>query len=99
MGPFTITLMNMSALIDYQTLGSCNYTGLVLFTLSLSLDAALIPHLCLQVKPFLPYEYTCEGMLERLHAYIQNQVGQRQGKKINDGNMVSVCTCVHFKGL
>uniref|UniRef100_A0A672F3Y6 alpha-1,6-mannosyl-glycoprotein 6-beta-N-acetylglucosaminyltransferase n=1 Tax=Salarias fasciatus TaxID=181472 RepID=A0A672F3Y6_SALFA len=26
------------------------------------------------VEPFLPYEYTCEGMLERVHAYIQNQV-------------------------
>lgn len=31
-------------------------------------------HLCSQVEPFLPYEYTCEGMLERVHAYIQNQV-------------------------
>lgn len=28
-----------------------------------------------QVEPFLPYEYTCEGMLERVNAYIQNQVG------------------------
>uniref|UniRef100_A0AAQ4PPK5 alpha-1,6-mannosyl-glycoprotein 6-beta-N-acetylglucosaminyltransferase n=1 Tax=Gasterosteus aculeatus aculeatus TaxID=481459 RepID=A0AAQ4PPK5_GASAC len=27
----------------------------------------------MNVKPFLPYEYTCEGMLERVHAYIQNQ--------------------------
>lgn len=27
----------------------------------------------LQVEPYLPYEYTCEGMLERVHAYIQNQ--------------------------
>ncbi|CAB1454934.1 unnamed protein product [Pleuronectes platessa] len=25
------------------------------------------------VEPYLPYEYTCEGMLERVHAYIQNQ--------------------------
>ncbi|KAM8824717.1 alpha-1,6-mannosylglycoprotein 6-beta-N-acetylglucosaminyltransferase B [Synchiropus picturatus] len=25
------------------------------------------------VEPFLPYEYTCEGMLERVHAYVQNQ--------------------------
>lgn len=33
--------------------------------------------LSVQVEPFLPYEYTCEGMLERLHAYIQNQVGGR----------------------
>lgn len=28
-----------------------------------------------QVEPYLPYEYTCEGMLERIHAYIQHQVG------------------------
>ncbi|XP_028842246.1 alpha-1,6-mannosylglycoprotein 6-beta-N-acetylglucosaminyltransferase B-like isoform X2 [Denticeps clupeoides] len=26
-----------------------------------------------QVDPFLPYEYTCEGMLERLNAYIEHQ--------------------------
>ncbi|XP_030878326.1 alpha-1,6-mannosylglycoprotein 6-beta-N-acetylglucosaminyltransferase B-like [Leptonychotes weddellii] len=26
-----------------------------------------------QVDPYLPYEYTCEGMLERIHAYIQHQ--------------------------
>ncbi|KAI1896246.1 hypothetical protein AGOR_G00092830 [Albula goreensis] len=26
-----------------------------------------------EVKPFVPYEYTCEGMLERLHAYITHQ--------------------------
>uniref|UniRef100_H0WKL6 alpha-1,6-mannosyl-glycoprotein 6-beta-N-acetylglucosaminyltransferase n=1 Tax=Otolemur garnettii TaxID=30611 RepID=H0WKL6_OTOGA len=25
------------------------------------------------VDPYLPYEYTCEGMLERIHAYIQHQ--------------------------
>lgn len=28
-----------------------------------------------QVEPYLPYEYTCEGMLERIQAYIQHQVG------------------------
>ncbi|XP_045898510.1 alpha-1,6-mannosylglycoprotein 6-beta-N-acetylglucosaminyltransferase B-like [Micropterus dolomieu] len=27
----------------------------------------------LQVEPYLPYEYTCEGMLERVHSYIQHQ--------------------------
>ncbi|XP_072298625.1 alpha-1,6-mannosylglycoprotein 6-beta-N-acetylglucosaminyltransferase B-like [Eucyclogobius newberryi] len=27
----------------------------------------------LNVEPFVPHEYTCEGMLERVHAYIQNQ--------------------------
>ncbi|XP_029456257.1 alpha-1,6-mannosylglycoprotein 6-beta-N-acetylglucosaminyltransferase B isoform X2 [Rhinatrema bivittatum] len=26
-----------------------------------------------KVEPYLPFEYTCEGMLERLHAYIQHQ--------------------------
>uniref|UniRef100_A0AAR2L8K4 alpha-1,6-mannosyl-glycoprotein 6-beta-N-acetylglucosaminyltransferase n=1 Tax=Pygocentrus nattereri TaxID=42514 RepID=A0AAR2L8K4_PYGNA len=26
-----------------------------------------------KVEPYLPYEYTCEGMLERVHAYIQHQ--------------------------
>ncbi|KAI3353063.1 hypothetical protein L3Q82_019627 [Scortum barcoo] len=25
------------------------------------------------VEPYLPYEYTCEGMLERVHSYIQHQ--------------------------
>lgn len=30
-----------------------------------------------QVDPYLPYEYTCEGMLERIHAYIQHQVGEQ----------------------
>ncbi|KAL4657929.1 alpha-1,6-mannosylglycoprotein 6-beta-N-acetylglucosaminyltransferase B-like [Arapaima gigas] len=26
-----------------------------------------------KVEPYLPFEYTCEGMLERVHAYIQHQ--------------------------
>uniref|UniRef100_A0A9J8CSS8 alpha-1,6-mannosyl-glycoprotein 6-beta-N-acetylglucosaminyltransferase n=1 Tax=Cyprinus carpio carpio TaxID=630221 RepID=A0A9J8CSS8_CYPCA len=26
-----------------------------------------------KVEPFIPYEYTCEGMLERVNAYIQHQ--------------------------
>ncbi|XP_069786373.1 alpha-1,6-mannosylglycoprotein 6-beta-N-acetylglucosaminyltransferase B isoform X2 [Narcine bancroftii] len=26
-----------------------------------------------EVEPYLPYEFTCEGMLERVHAYIQHQ--------------------------
>lgn len=30
-----------------------------------------------QVEPYLPYEYTCEGMLERVHSYIQHQVSSR----------------------
>lgn len=62
---FTITLMNVSALIN-----RC--------VVILSLPPPFLNlccHLCRQVEPFLPYEYTCEGMLERVHAYIQNQVG------------------------
>lgn len=38
--------------------------------------------LSVQVEPFLPYEYTCEGMLERLHAYIQNQVGRNKAIRL-----------------
>lgn len=34
---------------------------------------SLCPFLA-QVEPYLPYEYTCVGMLERIHAYIQHQV-------------------------
>lgn len=30
--------------------------------------------ICVQVKPFTPREFTCEGMLERLRAYITHQV-------------------------
>ncbi|XP_055971388.1 alpha-1,6-mannosylglycoprotein 6-beta-N-acetylglucosaminyltransferase B isoform X2 [Sorex fumeus] len=36
-------------------------------------EAAIQAILSTQVDPYLPYEYTCEGMLERLHAYIQHQ--------------------------
>lgn len=28
----------------------------------------------LQVEPFTPREFTCEGMLERVHAYVTHQV-------------------------
>ncbi|ELK35781.1 Alpha-1,6-mannosylglycoprotein 6-beta-N-acetylglucosaminyltransferase B, partial [Myotis davidii] len=37
------------------------------------LEAALKAIMRTQVDPYLPYEYTCEGMLERIHAYIQHQ--------------------------
>ena len=30
--------------------------------------------LCFQVDPYLPFEFTHEGMLERVSALIQNQV-------------------------
>lgn len=46
-------------------------------------EGKAVPACCLrsalppsQVDPYLPYEYTCEGMLERIHAYIQHQVGK-----------------------
>lgn len=35
--------------------------------------------LFLQVKPFTPREFTCEGMLERVEAYITHQVVQPHG--------------------
>nr|XP_023869660.1 alpha-1,6-mannosylglycoprotein 6-beta-N-acetylglucosaminyltransferase B [Salvelinus alpinus] len=36
-------------------------------------DAAIREIMNTKVEPYLPYEYTCEGMLERVHAYIQHQ--------------------------
>ncbi|PWA33211.1 hypothetical protein CCH79_00013610, partial [Gambusia affinis] len=36
-------------------------------------DATIREIMKINVAPSLPYEYTCEGMLERVHAYIQNQ--------------------------
>ncbi|KAJ7400643.1 Alpha-1,6-mannosylglycoprotein 6-beta-N-acetylglucosaminyltransferase B [Pitangus sulphuratus] len=36
-------------------------------------EAAVKTIMRTQVDPYLPYEYTCEGMLERIHAYIQHQ--------------------------
>uniref|UniRef100_A0A8K9XN71 alpha-1,6-mannosyl-glycoprotein 6-beta-N-acetylglucosaminyltransferase n=1 Tax=Oncorhynchus mykiss TaxID=8022 RepID=A0A8K9XN71_ONCMY len=38
-------------------------------------DSAIREIMSTKVEPYLPYEYTCEGMLERVHAYIQHQVG------------------------
>uniref|UniRef100_A0A3Q2CFP4 alpha-1,6-mannosyl-glycoprotein 6-beta-N-acetylglucosaminyltransferase n=1 Tax=Cyprinodon variegatus TaxID=28743 RepID=A0A3Q2CFP4_CYPVA len=40
---------------------------------SLQFEAAIQEIMRTKVEPYLPYEYTCEGMLERLHAYIQHQ--------------------------
>uniref|UniRef100_A0A7M4FVG8 alpha-1,6-mannosyl-glycoprotein 6-beta-N-acetylglucosaminyltransferase n=1 Tax=Crocodylus porosus TaxID=8502 RepID=A0A7M4FVG8_CROPO len=37
-------------------------------------EAAIKAIMKTKVDPYLPYEYTCEGMLERIHAYIQHQV-------------------------
>ncbi|CAK6438563.1 unnamed protein product [Pipistrellus nathusii] len=40
---------------------------------SAEFEAAIKAIMGTQVEPYLPYEYTCEGMLERIHAYIQYQ--------------------------
>lgn len=32
------------------------------------------PYYLEQIEPYLPYEFTCEGMLQRVNAFIQNQV-------------------------
>ncbi|XP_028912902.1 alpha-1,6-mannosylglycoprotein 6-beta-N-acetylglucosaminyltransferase B isoform X1 [Ornithorhynchus anatinus] len=36
-------------------------------------EAAIKAIMRMQVDPYLPYEYTCEGMLERIHAYLRHQ--------------------------
>lgn len=41
--------------------------------------------LCFQVDPYLPFEYTHEGMLERVNALVENQV--------RNGNSNFVCAC------
>uniref|UniRef100_W5N7B0 alpha-1,6-mannosyl-glycoprotein 6-beta-N-acetylglucosaminyltransferase n=1 Tax=Lepisosteus oculatus TaxID=7918 RepID=W5N7B0_LEPOC len=43
------------------------------FNNSQEFDSAIREIMRTKVKPYLPYEYTCEGMLERVHAYIQHQ--------------------------
>ncbi|TMS23413.1 Alpha-1,6-mannosylglycoprotein 6-beta-N-acetylglucosaminyltransferase B, partial [Larimichthys crocea] len=40
---------------------------------SLEFDSAIREIMRTKVEPYLPYEYTCEGMLERVHSYIQHQ--------------------------
>uniref|UniRef100_A0A8C9R109 alpha-1,6-mannosyl-glycoprotein 6-beta-N-acetylglucosaminyltransferase n=1 Tax=Scleropages formosus TaxID=113540 RepID=A0A8C9R109_SCLFO len=43
------------------------------FNNSQELEATIQELLRTKVEPYLPFEYTCEGMLERVHAYIQHQ--------------------------
>ncbi|XP_010781558.1 alpha-1,6-mannosylglycoprotein 6-beta-N-acetylglucosaminyltransferase B [Notothenia coriiceps] len=43
------------------------------FNNSEEFEATIREIMRINVEPLLPYEYTCEGMLERVHAYIQNQ--------------------------
>uniref|UniRef100_A0A087X761 alpha-1,6-mannosyl-glycoprotein 6-beta-N-acetylglucosaminyltransferase n=1 Tax=Poecilia formosa TaxID=48698 RepID=A0A087X761_POEFO len=49
------------------------YVMTVDYNNSLEFDSAVKEIMRTKVEPYLPYEYTCEGMLERVHAYIQNQ--------------------------
>uniref|UniRef100_A0A8C6SXE9 alpha-1,6-mannosyl-glycoprotein 6-beta-N-acetylglucosaminyltransferase n=1 Tax=Neogobius melanostomus TaxID=47308 RepID=A0A8C6SXE9_9GOBI len=44
------------------------------FNNSEEFDSAIREIMRTKVEPYLPYEYTCEGMLERVHVYVQNQV-------------------------
>lgn len=39
-----------------------------------------------QVKPFVPFEFSCEGMLEKLNAYIENQVRTTLSTTCNNMN-------------
>lgn len=76
MKPLTITLVSVSALMNRWIIRSWDGDGYIVFYLASPPPFThLGVRLSVQVEPFLPYEYTCEGMLERLHAYIQNQVG------------------------
>ncbi|XP_057201460.1 alpha-1,6-mannosylglycoprotein 6-beta-N-acetylglucosaminyltransferase B isoform X1 [Triplophysa rosa] len=43
------------------------------FNNSEEFEAAVREILNVKVEPLIPFEYTCEGMLERVNAYIQNQ--------------------------
>lgn len=40
----------------------------------LQLSLPLDPSHPEQIEPYLPYEFTCEGMLQRVNAFIENQV-------------------------
>uniref|UniRef100_A0A8C9PXC3 alpha-1,6-mannosyl-glycoprotein 6-beta-N-acetylglucosaminyltransferase n=1 Tax=Spermophilus dauricus TaxID=99837 RepID=A0A8C9PXC3_SPEDA len=51
------------------------YVWTVDYNNSEEFEAAIQAIMKTQVEPYLPYEYTCEGMLERIQAYIQHQVG------------------------
>lgn len=41
------------------------------FGMTRGLTFVLVP---VQIEPYLPYEFTCEGMLQRVNAFIENQV-------------------------
>lgn len=37
-------------------------------------EALVFVHI-FQIEPYIPYEFTCEGMLQRLNILIEKQVG------------------------
>lgn len=41
---------------------------------ALSRHKVIEQSLFFQIEPYLPYEFTCEGMLQRVNAFIENQV-------------------------
>ncbi|XP_030390762.1 alpha-1,6-mannosylglycoprotein 6-beta-N-acetylglucosaminyltransferase B isoform X1 [Gopherus evgoodei] len=49
------------------------YVWTVDYNNSEEFEAAVKTIMRTKVDPYVPYEYTCEGMLERIHAYIQHQ--------------------------
>lgn len=40
-----------------------------------------------QIEPYLPYEFTCEGMLQRVNILIEKQVGQMLVDSIEGGGL------------
>uniref|UniRef100_A0A671VFI9 alpha-1,6-mannosyl-glycoprotein 6-beta-N-acetylglucosaminyltransferase n=1 Tax=Sparus aurata TaxID=8175 RepID=A0A671VFI9_SPAAU len=54
---------------------------------SLEFDSAIREIMRTKVEPYLPYEYTCEGMLERVHSYIQHQVRSMWRRILTEPNL------------
>lgn len=52
---------------------TCSRIGLTCL-LSWHVSDPCVLCLCMQIEPYLPYEFTCEGMLQRVNAFIENQV-------------------------
>uniref|UniRef100_A0A3Q2YB72 alpha-1,6-mannosyl-glycoprotein 6-beta-N-acetylglucosaminyltransferase n=1 Tax=Hippocampus comes TaxID=109280 RepID=A0A3Q2YB72_HIPCM len=74
-GLFAIVAVQVSSQHPYaeQYIGSPHVIT-VDYNNSAEFDTAIREIMRRKVEPYLPYEYTCEGMLERVHAYIQQQV-------------------------